>query len=319
MWRVPVFLVTGGGGFIGSHLVRRLVAQGARVRILDNGSNGSLDNIADVADDVEWIDGDVRDADAVGQAMRGVEVVFHHAAVASVADSIRHPLEAHETNIGGTLNVLTTARNHSVRRVICASSAAVYGNLPGLPKHEESPLQPLSPYGVQKLTAESYARVWHSVYGLETVALRYFNVFGPGQDPAGEYAGVVSRFLGAVLDGDVPTIFGDGEQSRDFIYVSDVVEVNLLAARMPVAGTVMNVASGRPTTLNALVAQIGRIVGRKLHPRYQPALPGEVRASVADITLLRTLLDYEPRVAVAEGVERTFQAMVTGAAMRQPA
>ncbi len=304
-----MYLVTGGGGFIGSHLVRTLVRRGERVRVLDNGFAGSRDRIADVLGHVEWIDGDIRDAEMVRRACRGVEVVLHHAAVASPFRSIAEPLMAHDVNVTGTLNVLIAARDESVRRVVFASSAAVYGNLPTTPKIEALPLQPVSPYGVHKLAGESYCPVWHSIYGLETVALRYFNVFGPSQDPKSEYAAVIPRFITTVLAGETPVVYGDGEQSRDFIYVGNVVDINLLAATVPAAaGMIMNVGTGKKITLNLLLAEIGRIVGREIVATYEPVRPGDVYESLADVSRLRSVLQYEPAVSFGEGIERTLRA-----------
>ena len=304
-----MYLVTGGGGFIGSHLVRALVQRGERVRVLDNSSSGSPRRIADVLKRVEWVDGDVCDLDAVRRACLGVEVVLHHAAVASVPRSIAEPMLAHASNVTGTLHVLMAACYAGVRRVVFASSSAVYGNLATTPKAEGLPTQPLSPYGVQKLAAESYCRIWHSIYGLETVALRYFNVFGPFQDPQSEYAAVIPRFISRVLAGAPPVIYGDGEQSRDFIYISNVVDANLLAAVTPqAAGTVMNVGTGAKVTLNQLVAELGRSIGRPIQASYEDARPGDVRESLADISLLRATLGYEPTMSFSEGLQRTFQA-----------
>ena len=304
-----MYLVTGGGGFIGSHLVRTLVRRGERVRVLDNGFSGSRDRIADVLGEVEWIDGDIRDADMVRRACRDVEVVLHHAAVASPFRSIAEPLMAHDVNVTGTLNVLIAARDEGVRRVVFASSAAVYGNLPTTPKTEALPLQPVSPYGVHKLAGESYCPVWHSIYGLETVALRYFNVFGPSQDPKSEYAAVIPRFITTVLAGEIPVVYGDGEQSRDFIYVGNVVDINLLAATVPAAaGMIMNVGTGKKITLNLLLAEIGRIVGREIVATYEPVRPGDVYESLADVSRLRSVLQYEPAVSLGEGIERTLRA-----------
>ncbi|HEU5229780.1 MAG TPA: SDR family oxidoreductase [Ktedonobacteraceae bacterium] len=304
-----MYLVTGGGGFIGSHLVRTLVQRGERVRVLDNNSSGGRERIADVLKEVEWIDGDVRDGDTLHRVCRGVEVILHHAAVASVTRSIAEPEMTHASNVTGTLNVLLAARDAGARRVILASSSAVYGDLQVTPKTEALPTQPLSPYGVQKLAAESYCRIWHAIYGLETVALRYFNVFGPAQDPQSEYAAVIPRFISAVLAGQTPVVYGDGEQSRDFIYISDVVETNLLAAMVPeAAGKVLNVGTGVRVTLNALLAEIGSIVGRPIHPIHEAARRGDVKESLADISLLRSILHYEPAVAFAEGLALTLHA-----------
>ena len=308
-----MYLVTGGGGFIGSHLVRTLVRRGERVRVLDNGFSGSRDRIADVLDDVEWIDGDVRDAALVRRACQGAEVVLHHAAVASPFRSIAEPLMAHEVNVTGTLNVLIAAHDEGVRRVVFASSAAVYGNLPSTPKSESMPVQPVSPYGVHKLAGESYCPVWHAIYGLETVALRYFNVFGPSQDPNSEYAAAIPRFISAALAGKRPVVYGDGEQSRDFIYVGNVVDINLLAATIPAAaGTIMNVGTGTAITINALLTELGRILGHAIPVLYEEERPGDVRESVADISRLRSVLAYDPAVSFGEGLRRTVEAFEAG-------
>jgi nucleoside-diphosphate-sugar epimerase len=304
-----MYLVTGGGGFIGSHLVRALVQRGERVRVLDNNSSGGPQRIADVLKHVEWIDGDVCDLDTVRRACLGVEVVLHQAAVASVPRSVAEPMMTHASNVTGTLYILMAARDAGVRRVVFASSSAVYGNLATTPKTETLPTQPLSPYGVQKLAAESYCRIWHSIYGLETVALRYFNVFGPSQDPQSEYAAVIPRFITRALAGEPLVIYGDGEQSRDFIYISDVVKANLLAAVTPqAAGAVMNVGTGAKITLNQLVAELGCIIERSIPVSYEEARSGDVRESLADITLLRTILDFEPTVSFSEGLQQTVHA-----------
>jgi UDP-glucose 4-epimerase len=304
-----VYLVTGGGGFIGSHVVHALVQRGIKVRVLDNSSSGSRERIADVLEQVEWIDGDVRNVNDVHQACQGVEVVLHHAAIASVPHSIAEPEITHATNVTGTLNVLLAARDLGVRRVVFASSSAVYGDLPISPKTETLPTLPLSPYGVQKLAAESYCRIWHSIYGVETVALRYFNVFGPFQNPKSEYAAVIPRFISAVIAGQPPVIYGDGEQSRDFIYISNVVDANLLAATAPqAAGRVINVGTGVKVTLNGLLSEMNRITNRAIYPMYEPARPGDVRESLADISLMRALLGYEPAISFAEGLTLTFHA-----------
>jgi nucleoside-diphosphate-sugar epimerase len=304
-----MYLVTGGGGFIGSHLVRTLVQRGERVRVLDNGFSGSRAHIADLLGEVEWLDGDVRDPDAVARACRNVEVVLHHAAVVSTQWSIAEPQLAHDVNLTGTLNVLVAARDAGARRVVVASSAAVYGNLPFSPKVETQPVQPLSPYGVHKLASEAYCPVWHALYGLETAALRYFNVFGPDQNPDGDYAAVIPRFISTVLAKDRPVIYGDGDQSRDFIYVDNVVEINLLAATLPaVAGQVLNVGMGSSVTLNQLVTMLGEIIGSPIQAIYLPPRPGDVRDSLADITRLQATLGYRPEISFREGLERTVRA-----------
>jgi UDP-glucose 4-epimerase len=308
-----MYLVTGGGGFIGSHLAWALVQRGERVRVLESGAAGPLAasgaRLADVRADVEWIAGDVRDPQTVRRACVGVEVVLHQAAVASVPRSVAEPELTHAVNVTGTLQVLQAARAAGVRRVVVASSSAVYGDASASPKIETLPAVPTSPYGVQKLSAEGYARIWHSLYGLETVALRYFNAFGPGQDPTSNYAAVIPRFIAAALSGERPVVYGDGEQSRDFIYVQNVVDVNLLAANAPAAvGSVLNVGMGESVTLNRLLEEIGRVLGRAVTPRYQPARPGDIRESVADISRLHATLDYTPAIAFAEGLAATIRA-----------
>ena len=302
-------LVTGGGGFIGSHIVRALVQRGDRVRVLENGLTGSRARIRDVLADVEWIDGDVRDLDAVQRACRGVEVVFHQAAVPSVSRTIAEPAMTHETNLTGTLNILVAARENSVRRVMFASSCAIYGDNPASPKSETLQPRPLSPYAVQKLAAESYCPVWHTIYGLETVALRYFNVFGPSQDPKSEYAAVIPRFVVAALSGTPPTIYGDGEQSRDFVYVGDIVEANLRAAQTPAAaGMIMNVGTGTSATLNQMLVELSGIIGRRIEPTYAESRPGDVRESLADISLLRATLGWAPATSLRDGLRQTVSA-----------
>lgn len=307
--RWSLYLVTGGGGFIGSHLVRALARRGERVRVLDNGFSGGPERIADVLADVEWIDGDIRDVETLQRALHGVEVVFHEAAMASVPRSIMEPEFAHTVNLTGTLNVVVAARNAGARRVVMASSSAVYGDLPGSPKTETMPLQPLSPYAAQKAASEQYCHIWHRLHGLETVCLRYFNVFGPMQDPQSEYAAVIPKFITTVLDGGTPTVFGDGEQSRDFIFVDNVVEANLLAAIRPeAAGKVFNVGAGVGITLNQLIAELGRVTARDIQPVYAAPRPGDIYESVADISRLRDQLGYQPAVTFLAGLERTIAA-----------
>ncbi len=304
-----MYLITGGGGFIGSHLARALVQRGKQVRVLENSSSGSRERLADILKDIEWVDGDLRESDTLRKVCQGVEVIFHQAAIASVSRSIAEPAMTHATNVTGTLNLLLAARDAGARRVVFASSSAVYGNLSTTPKSEMMPVQPLSPYAVQKLAAESYCRIWHALYGLETVALRYFNVFGPAQNPQSAYAAVIPRFISAVLKGQAPVVYGDGEQSRDFIYVSDVVESNLLAATIPeAAGQVINIGTGKKTTINRLLAELERLIERPIHPRHEAPRPGDVRESLADISLMRAILGYEPTISFAEGLALTFRA-----------
>jgi UDP-glucose 4-epimerase len=298
-------LVTGGAGFIGSHIAQRLVRDGHSVRILDNLSSGKRENLAAFAKDVEFIEADVRDAPQLEYYASGCDVVFHQAAVVSVPYSVEHPQETHDVNIQGTLNVLLAAKTRGVRRVVFACSAAVYGDDPQLPKRETMPMTPISPYGVEKGAGEMYMRAWSRLYGVETVSLRYFNVFGERQDPASPYSGVISVFASRVSKGEGVVIFGDGRQSRDFVYVSNVVDANLLAATRPgVCGRAFNVGCGTQTTLLELLAAIAKIAGRDLAPAHQPARAGDIVASVADISLARRELGYEPTIGVEEGLRR---------------
>ncbi len=304
-------LVTGGAGFIGSHLTRRMLGMGAQVVILDDLSTGRRSNLDAVAADVELLEGDVGSPEDVRRAVRGCDVVLHQAALPSVPRSVGDPLASHHANATGTLNVLLAARDAGVRRVAFASSSSVYGSVPGLPKHEGMATLPMSPYAVSKLAAESYCRTFFELYGLETVALRYFNVFGPRQDPQSEYAAVVPRFIAALRRGEAPTVFGDGRQSRDFTYVENVVDANVAALQAPAApGRVYNVACGERITLNRLVDELRRLMGVDVEPVYGPARPGEVRHSFADIGRAREDLGYAPRLSLAEGLRPTIEHLV---------
>jgi UDP-glucose 4-epimerase len=303
-------LVIGGAGFIGSHLAERLVRDGHSVRVLDNLTTGKRENLAPVHDDVELVVADVRHAERVRQEMRDRDVVFHQAAIVSVPYSVEHPAETLEVNLRGTLNVLEGARAAGVKRVVMASSAAVYGDDPELPKLETMLPAPISPYGLEKLASEHYMAIWTKLFNLETVALRYFNVFGPRQDPSSAYSGVISIFVDRILRGDTPTIFGDGEQFRDFVYVANVVDANLLAATRPEApGRVYNVGCGQRTSLNELAAILGRICGRQVNPRHAERRAGDIRESLADIGRARRELGYEPRVGVEEGLRALVASM----------
>ncbi len=304
------YLVTGGAGFIGSHIAEELLKRGESVRIFDNLATGRELNLAALAGQVQFIRGDLRDMHAVRAAMQGVEVVFHQGALASVPRSIADPVGSLETNINGTHNVLLAARDAGVRRVVYASSSSVYGNTPTLPKREEMPTHPMSPYAVQKLTGELLCGVFTRIYGLETVALRYFNVFGPRQDPTSEYAAVIPRFLTALLEKRRPIVFGDGEQTRDFTYVANVVQANLLAASSPdAAGFAMNIGCGERVSLNTLLRVAGELLGVPVNAEYREPRPGDVRDSLADISLARRLLGYNPTVSFQEGLARTLEAM----------
>jgi UDP-glucose 4-epimerase len=298
-------LVTGGAGFIGSNLVRALLARGDEVRVLDNFSTGYRRNLEPL--DVELVEGDLRSYERVATAVNGVEVVFHQGALPSVPRSIQDPLTSSAVNVEGTLNVLLAARDAGVRRVVFASSSSVYGDAPGMPRLESQRPAPLAPYAVSKLAAEQYCMVANRVFGLETVALRYFNVFGEHQDPLSGYAAVIPKFIRIMLDGERPTIFGDGETSRDFTHVENVVEANLAAAAEPAAaGRVMNVAIGSSHTLNELVETLRRLLDSDIEADYAPPRPGDVAESLADVSLARELIGYEPGVAFEEGLERTI-------------
>jgi len=304
---MPRYLITGGAGFIGSNLAHALVAQQESVRILDDFSTGRPQNLAGIEARVEIVRGDLRDPETVARAVRGVEVILHQAALNSNPRSIKEPGPTNAVNVGGTLLILEAARQAKVRRVVYASSSSVYGELsPVLPKTEDLPLLPKAPYGVSKLAAEMYCRVFAQVYGLETVSLRYFNVFGPRQLPDSEYAAVIPRFLRRMLSGKAPVIFGDGEQSRDFTPVANVVEANLRAAVSPQGvGEVFNVACGRASTLNQLVGWLNAALGTTLAPIYEPPRPADIRHSYASIQRAETVLGYRPQVDVEEGLRRT--------------
>jgi UDP-glucose 4-epimerase len=300
-------LVTGGAGFIGSHLVDGLLADGWQVRLLDDFSSGREANIAHLNGSAELLRGDLRDRALLARAVAGVEVVFHQGAVPSVPRSVAEPERTHSVNATGTLGVLEASRAAGVRRVVFASSSSAYGDTPVLPKVETMPPCPLSPYALQKYAGERYCQLYHRLYGQETVALRYFNVYGPRQNPESEYAAVIPRFATACLAGAAPVVFGDGEQTRDFTFVADAVAANLLAADAPLApGEVVNVAGGRRISLNELLGEIRRLTGATLPPRHEPARPGDVRDSLADLGRARELLGYVPRVDLRTGLARTI-------------
>ena len=299
-------LVTGGGGFIGSNLVRALLERGDDVRVLDNFSTGSRTNLAGLESDVQLVEGDLRSYERVHAAVRGAEVVFHQGALPSVPRSVQDPLTTTAVNVEGTLNVLLAARDERVRRIVNASSSSVYGNTGELPRVETQAPDPISPYAVAKLAAERFCTSFSRVYGMEIVSLRYFNVFGPHQDPTSQYAAVVPRFIRSIADGEPVTIYGDGEQSRDFTYVDNVVAANLLAADAAgVGGEILNVATGGSFTVNALAAAIGELLSRPVERNYEPAREADVLASWADIGEARRLLGFEPSVAFDEGLRRT--------------
>jgi UDP-glucose 4-epimerase len=300
-------LVTGGEGFIGSNLVRALLERGDDVRVLDNFSTGNRGNLTEITDDVEIVEGELRSYERVHNAVRGVDLVFHLGALGSVPRSVQDPLTSGAVNVEGTLNVLLAARDEGVRRVVFASSSSVYGNQPELPLKESMAPDPISPYGVAKLAAErycvSFTRVYHS---FETVVLRYFNVFGPRQDPRSQYAAVVPLFITAIAAGEPVTVFDDGEQSRDFTYVDNVVAANLLAGDAEGAsGRIFNISGGSPTSVNQLAETIGGLLGKNPECEYLPPRPGDLRDSWADVSAARDGLGFDPSVSLEEGLRRT--------------
>lgn len=300
-------LVTGGGGFIGAHLVDHFLEAGHEVRVLDNFATGRRENLVPVLDAVELVEGDIQSYERAHNAVRGCEVVVHAAALPSVPRSVQDPLTSNAANVVGTLNVLLAARDSGVRRVVFASSSSVYGASRELPKHEEMPALPMSPYAVAKLAGEGYCRSFFQVYGLETVALRYFNVFGPRQDPLSQYAAVIPNFITAFLDERQPMIYGDGNQSRDFTYVANVVEGTSLALEAQgVEGKVFNIACGERISLNDLVLELRSITGRDLAARHEAERPGDVKHSLADISRAKEQLGYRPMISFAEGLTRTL-------------
>ena len=301
------YLVTGGGGFIGSHLVDQLLLRGHRVRVADDYSTGRRENLAQHRD-LDIVEGDLADQAVAARAVSGVEVVLHQAAIPSVPRSVKDPLTSHRANLDATLTVLVAARDAGVRRVVFAGSSSVFGDTPTLPKREDMPTRPKSPYALQKLVGEQYHRMFTELYGLETVTIRYFNVFGPRQDPSSTYSGVISLFIKALQAGKSPTIYGDGEQTRDFTYVANVVDGVLRAATTPAAtGGVFNVATGRRVSVNRLFQTLRDLVGANVEPEYEPAREGDVRDSQADITLARHVLGYTPLVEFEEGLRRTVE------------
>ena len=304
------YLVTGGAGFIGSHIAEALLDQGETVRILDNLATGRQANLQALQGRIQVVEGDLRDLETVKSAMMGVEVVFHQGALASVPRSIADPVASLESNVNGTQNVLLAARDAGVRRVVYASSSSVYGDTPTLPKREDMPPNPMSPYAIHKLTGEMLCRVFTRIYGLETVALRYFNVFGPRQDPNSQYAAVIPRFLTALLEKRSPIVFGDGEQTRDFTYIANVVQANLLAATAPDAvGRVMNIGCGEQTSLNTVLHIARELLGVAVEADYREARAGDVRDSLADIGLAECLLGYQPTIKFREGLARTLSTL----------
>ncbi len=301
------FLITGGAGFIGSNLAEALVNQGKSVRVLDNFSTGKRENIDSFASRVELVDGDLRVQSIVRRAMEGVRFVLHTGAMPSVPLSVARPRATNQVNVTGTLNVLSAARKAGVERVVFSSSSSVYGDTPELPKREDMMPCPLSPYAVQKLTGEHYCRLFWQLYGVPTVSLRYFNVFGPRQNPRSQYAAVIPRFITAILQGKRPAVYGDGQQSRDFSHIDDVVDANLAACAAPkeALGEAFNIAGGSRTMLLELIATINEITGKNVKPRLAPPRAGDILHSHADISKAEKILDWRPRVSFRDGIERT--------------
>jgi nucleoside-diphosphate-sugar epimerase len=303
-------LVTGGAGFIGSHLVEALLAQGHQVRVLDSLVSGKLDNLAGVKDQIEFIQADLRDDRAVAQAVAGVEIIFHLAAMVSVPESMAHPVEAELINTVGSLRLLQAAKEAGVRRLVLSSTCAIYGDEPTLPKVETMLPEPKSPYAISKLSAEQYCRLFYQAFGLETVLLRYFNVYGPRQDPSSPYSGVISVFVDRLSQGRIPSIYGDGLQTRDFVYVGDVVRANLLAAATPqAAGQLFNIGGGHQITINQLFEDLCYLFEVEAQPVYAPGRPGDVIHSCADASRAAAILGWSPQVELRDGLWRLIQAL----------
>ena len=301
------FLVTGGAGFIGSNICKKLVSQGCFVRVVDNLLTGKKSNLADIIDKVEFIQADMGDEDVARSAMKDIDFCLHQGALPSVPRSVDNPAATHQHCLNATFTLLLAARDASIKRFVYASSSSAYGDTPTLPKIETMQPQPLSPYAAAKLAGEYYAKVFYEVFGLETISLRYFNVFGPHQDPTSQYAAAIPAFVTAILKDEQPTVFGDGEQSRDFTYVDNVVEANLLAAKAEkTAGEVLNIACGRAVTVNETIDTINELVGRNIKPIYTDPRPGDVKHSLADITLAKKTIGYEPMVLFREGLQKAI-------------
>lgn len=304
---MSLFLVTGGAGFIGSNIVRELVSRHEEVRVLDNLSTGNAANLKAVLGSISFIQGDIRDEVTAARAVAGADYAIHQAALPSVPRSIEDTLASHQANATGTLKLLVAARDAGVKRFVYASSSSVYGDSPALPKQEDMPTQPLSPYAVSKLAGEQYCKVFTGVYGLPTVSLRYFNVFGPRQDPSSQYAAVIPAFITTMLKGERPTIYGDGLQTRDFTYVQNVVEANLLACYSQAAsGLALNIACGQSISMLDLVAEINGLLGTAIEPIFAPERKGDVKHSLADISLAEEKLGYRPKVGFSDGLEETI-------------
>jgi nucleoside-diphosphate-sugar epimerase len=300
------YLVTGGAGFIGSNIVHELVEKGKKVRVIDNLSTGNIKNLKELISEIEFVEGDICDLPAVEKVMKGIDFVFHQAALPSVPRSINDPLASNENNVTGTLNILLAARDNRVKRVIFAGSSSAYGDNPILPKKEDMIPSPLSPYALTKLAGEYYCRIFSDVYGLETITLRYFNVFGPRQNPKSQYAAVIPKFIESLLFENTPVIYGDGEQTRDFTFIKNVVSANILATEaQKTQGEVVNIATFSRISLNQLLKELMEITGKEIKPQYDPPRKGDVKHSLADISRAKELLGYIPEIDLKEGLKRT--------------
>jgi nucleoside-diphosphate-sugar epimerase len=298
------FLVTGGAGFIGSNICKRLISQGCFVRVVDNLLTGKKSNLADVIDKIEFIQADMGDSEVAQSAVKDIDVVLHQGALPSVPVSIDNPAATHQHCVNATFTLLLAARDAGIKRFVYAASSSAYGDTPTSPKVETMPTSPLSPYAVAKLTGEYYCSVFYNIYGLETVSLRYFNVFGPYQDPASQYAAAIPAFVTAILKDEPPTIYGDGEQSRDFTYIDNVVGANLLAARASqTKGEVINIACGQAVTVNEIIDIINELLGKNVKPKYTDPRPGDLKHSLADITAAKELIGFEPTVSFRDGLK----------------
>ncbi len=302
------YLITGGAGFIGSNIARRLAGEGESVRIIDNFSTGKRKNIEDISSKTELIDGDIRDTETVLKAVKDIDFIIHQAALPSVPRSVKDPITSNEVNVTGTLKLLNAAKDAEIKRFVYASSSSVYGDTPFLPKKEDMPPNPQSPYAVTKLTGEYYCAVFYKVYELPTVSLRYFNVFGPYQDPESQYAAVIPRFINAILNQNNPTVYGDGEQSRDFTFIENVVEANILSCKNDRAsGKIFNIACGNRYTINKLIAEISAITGINANPVFIESRRGDIKHSLADISSAREAINYKPKVDFKDGLKKTVE------------
>ena len=301
---MPLSLVTGGAGFIGSNMVRFLLAKGHEVRVLDNFETGKKENLAELTDQIELITGDIRDTAIVQNAVAGAEVVYHLAALGSVPRSVEDPATSHDVNVNGTFNMLQAARANQVKRFVFASSSSIYGQSDVLPQHEGLPLQPISPYGATKAIGEIYCRAFYQTYGLQTISLRYYNVFGPRQDPTSQYAAAVPLFVSALMHDKPPRIFDDGEQSRGFTYIDNVLQANWLAATAPeVHGEAVNISTTNAVTVNTVVKTITKLLAKDIKPTYTPPRPGDIKHSLADVSRAKELIGYEPKITFEQGIE----------------